>query len=823
MANARVHNRVLRTTSRGFRGGGAQPVPSGYVFSGKILILAKLQWDTTPPVSSASGASDQPALPRAAPAPLPERADLPVAPDPDYPDGIPEDADPPGPSGQQGVPNPNLRLSVEVRDGRRQLIITYDRVRAVTTRTLSVNVQYTIWWGGNQPSDATAVWETGLTAGRIIVEAPATTGVKELRIDNIDNIASYRGERLRWRARATGLGGGDPVYPWVYLNQISPNTAAATVDGLYVSVIASTTALEFSISGTLTSANVSPSRDNRLREFQWRKYTGTSRGSDLTASWSNASTFMYLPPPSVDIASARAITTLRAGQTIRVRGRMALYFFVGSGAAQRIQFTGQTGLYDYAEFRYLIPSISLSPIVRNNDERPRLTATIRSAFTRFLFNYVNFWDLDLNPGKIDWAYQTYSGTAPTGSSGSWTSLASNDIGSQFLGKEGADVQNTGSAIGPTKPANETGIRFRARVRLPRSGPLLAHTGQWVYSPGWTYPAIQLPPPTGPDPEPPAPVAEVRPTISRLRVEWSSSFTPPGPRAAMTYNGTDAGTRQAYVIEIRQRLTNAAGTGARGAWNSTDHAVSNDSITFVTQQLFLRLYPEYLGVQARIKTQARTGANAWTGPWQNATPYPYQYPDLTTEPPPPDPPTEPPPTPAPTAPTGLTVNFTEPASGATRINITVSAVPSAGTTYRTRARWDGGSWSVPSPRNAADGTFAYSTNTARGYGIPTGARTIDVELRARGSNTLVGGPVIRSYTLPVAGPTPIIPSNLMVAFSAPGTSVLATPSGTNAVTFRTRARWDDGTWTSYSPSATGWSTSRRTHVIPSPVLPSSHWR
>ena len=139
----------------------------------------------------------------------------------------------------------------------------------------------------------------------------------------------------------------------------------------------------------------------------------------------------------------------------------------------------------------------------------------------------------------------------------------------------------------------------------------------------------------------------------------------------------------------------------------------------------------------------------------------------------------------------------------------------GTTYRTRARWDGGTWSTPSPRNTAAGTIAYSSNRTRTYGIPTGGRTIDVELRALGSNGLTAGPIIRSYTIPTVPTTPEIPSNLMVAFRTTATTVIATPSGTNAVTFRTRARWDSGTWTVYSPSATGWSTSSRTHTIPSP--------
>ena len=621
MANARVHNRVLRTTSRGFRGGGAQPVPSGYVFSGKILIYARLQWDVSTPVSPASGSSDEPAAALPTPQPLPERDDLPVAPDPDYPDGIPDDADPPGPSGQQGVPNPNIRMTVETRAGVRSLVISYDRARAVTTRTLELQVGATIFWGGNQPSDATALWSS-LGTSRIIVEAPATTGRKEVVID-ISAVVLYRGERRRYRARATGLGGGAPIYPWVYYNYISPSTTVATFNGWNVGVGVDNTALEFRISGTFGSPSISPQRGNRPREFQWRKYTGFSRGSDLSASWSTASTFMYRPGPAA--TTARAITTLRAGQTIRVRGRLSLIILVGEGAAQRIQFTGQNSLYSYAEFRYITPSITLTRLQAHFESGlPFITATVSSAFTQFMFNYVNLWDLARNPGKIDWAYQTYSGTAPTGSGGRWTSLDSDDIGATFRGKEGADVDNMGSATGPAKPANETGIRFRSRIRMPRVGPLLAYTGQWVYSGGWTYPAAPPTPPTDPDPEPPTPTTpEVRPTISNIRVAWSYAITPNGPRVTLSYGGTDPGTRQTYQVEVRQRLTNAAGTSSLGAWSSTDHSVSNTSVTRVIQALFVRPHPEYLGVQVRVKTQQRTGDNAWTGGWQNATPYPYQ--------------------------------------------------------------------------------------------------------------------------------------------------------------------------------------------------------
>ena len=79
MVNARIHNKTYNTVLNGFRGGGSQPIPAGYVFSGKIILFARLQWDVAPPVSPARGAEEDPPAALPPPQPIPDE-NLPVAP-----------------------------------------------------------------------------------------------------------------------------------------------------------------------------------------------------------------------------------------------------------------------------------------------------------------------------------------------------------------------------------------------------------------------------------------------------------------------------------------------------------------------------------------------------------------------------------------------------------------------------------------------------------------------------------------------------------------------------------------------------------------------
>ena len=150
---------------------------------------------------------------------------------------------------------------------------------------------------------------------------------------------------------------------------------------------------------------------------------------------------------------------------------------------------------------------------------------------------------------------------------------------------------------------------------------------------------------------------------------------------------------------------------------------------------------------------------------------------------------------------------------------VIATPTAdgATKFRARARWGGGTWSIPSPTNDGN-TFRYSTGT-KTYGIPTGGTQLEVELYAQSADGIVTGPAIFGYRVPAAAA--VKPTALKAAFQRSGNRIIVTPSATNGVTFRARGQFGNatryGAWSVPSPANSGgfyqYSTGTRTYGIP----------
>ena len=151
------------------------------------------------------------------------------------------------------------------------------------------------------------------------------------------------------------------------------------------------------------------------------------------------------------------------------------------------------------------------------------------------------------------------------------------------------------------------------------------------------------------------------------------------------------------------------------------------------------------------------------------------------------------------------------------NVIATPTADGATKFRARARWGGGTWSIPSPTNNGN-TFRYSTGT-KTYGIPSGATQLEVELYAQSADGIITGPAIFGYRVPAA--SAVKPTALKAAFQRSGNRIIVTPSATNGVTFRARGQFGNatryGAWSVPSPANRGgfyqYSTGTRTYTIP----------
>ena len=159
---------------------------------------------------------------------------------------------------------------------------------------------------------------------------------------------------------------------------------------------------------------------------------------------------------------------------------------------------------------------------------------------------------------------------------------------------------------------------------------------------------------------------------------------------------------------------------------------------------------------------------------------------TTPPPPPDDRTV-------VGPTNLRVRFTL-NTARTRLTIAPTAM-NAGNGFRMRIEWDGGQFSLPTPRNRG-GLFRFQTGSFT-VDVPDGAEEARVEIYAEHTTLALLGPAYFDYTLPAPPP-----SNLRASFAQANNQITVTVTGDDYHQGRGRARFNGGAWSTPSPTDSG---------------------